>query len=114
DLDQVTVRPQGPEEQNSPLAALIDPARLDRDFTVREAGARDGLEWLQLAPRSSEQAGFSTARLGFAGGALVRMEVVDTLGQRTELAFSGGSRNPSFAAGTFRCVPPAGVDVVGA
>src|SRR5690606_18373688 len=84
DLDQVTVRPQGPEEQNSPLAALIDPARLDRDFTVREAGARDGLEWLQLAPRSSEQAGFSTARLGFAGGALVRMEVVDTLGQRTE------------------------------
>lgn len=113
DLDQVTVRPQGPEEQNSPLAALIDPARLDRDFTVREAGARDGLEWLQLAPRSSEQAGFSTARLGFAGGALVRMEVVDTLGQRTEVAFSGWSRNPSFAAGTFRFVPPAGVDVVG-
>lgn len=113
DLDQVTVRPQGPEEQNSPLAALVDPAKLERDFRVREGEEAEGLSWLLLSPRDPEQASFSSARLGFEGQALVRMEVVDTLGQRTEVEFSGWKRNPAFAADTFRFVPPAGVDVVG-
>ena len=113
DLDQVTVRPQGPEEQNSPLAALVDPAKLERDFRVREGDEADGLSWLLLSPRDTEQASFSTARLGFRGQSLVRMEVVDTLGQRSELVFSGWTRNPAFDKATFRFVPPAGVDVVG-
>ncbi|GGK05684.1 outer membrane lipoprotein chaperone LolA [Luteimonas terricola] len=113
DLEQVTVRPQGPEEQNSPLAALVDPAKLERDFKVREGAEADGLSWLLLSPRQSDQASFSSARLGFKGSALVRMEVVDTLGQRTEVAFSDWQRNPDFDRGTFRFVPAAGVDVVG-
>ncbi|QDW65589.1 outer membrane lipoprotein chaperone LolA [Luteimonas granuli] len=113
DLEQVTVRAQGPEEQNSPLAALVDPAKLERDFNVRESGDADGLSWLLLSPRDAEQASFSSARLGFRGASLVRMDVVDTLGQRTEVVFSGWTRNPAFARGTFRFVPPAGVDVVG-
>lgn len=113
DLEQVTVRAQGPEEQNSPLAALVDPGRLERDFTVREGGEADGLSWLLLSPKQSDQASFSSARLGFKGSALVRMEVVDTLGQRTEVAFRDWKRNPAFDRATFRFVPPAGVDVVG-
>jgi len=113
DLEQVTVRAQGPEEQNSPLAALVDPAKLERDFNVREGGESEGLSWLQLSPRDADQASFSSARLGFKGASLVRMEVVDTLGQRTEVTFSGWKRNPAFDRGTFRFVAPAGVDVVG-
>lgn len=113
DLEQVTVRPQGPEEQNSPLAALLDPAKLERDFNVREGGDADGLSWLLLSPRRSDEASFSSARLGFKGNALVRMEVIDTLGQRTEVAFSDWKRNPVFDRATFRFTPPAGVDVVG-
>ncbi|MEN1928122.1 outer membrane lipoprotein chaperone LolA [Luteimonas sp. MJ250] len=113
DLEQVTVRAQGPEEQNSPLAALVDPAKLERDFNVREGAESEGLSWLQLSPRDADQASFSSARLGFKGASLVRMEVVDTLGQRTEVTFSGWKRNPAFDRGTFRFVAPAGVDVVG-
>ncbi|MGY0612449.1 outer membrane lipoprotein chaperone LolA [Luteimonas sp. A501] len=113
DLEQVTVRAQGPEEQNSPLAALVDPAKLERDFNVREGGEAEGLSWLQLSPRDADQASFSSARLGFKGASLVRMEVVDSLGQRTEVTFSGWKRNPVFDRGTFRFVAPAGVDVVG-
>ena len=41
------------------------------------------------------------------------MQVTDALGQRTDVAFSGWKRNPTFAASTFRFVPPKGVDVVG-
>lgn len=113
DLEQVTVRPQGEEEQNNPLAALIDPAMLDRDFVIGEGGSHDGLEWLEVAPRHATDAGFQSAQLGFADGALVKMDVLDALGQRTTLEFSNWRKNPSFAPGTFQFTPPAGVDVVG-
>lgn len=112
DLQQATVKPQGPEEQNSPLAALIDPAKLDAQFVVKDAGAADGMNWLTLAPRHDE-AGFRTARLGFAKGELSKMVIVDTLGQRTEIRFSGWKRNPAFARGTFNYKPAKGVDVIG-
>lgn len=113
DLSQVTVRPQGAQEQESPLAALIDPARLDRDYVVAETGSRDGLQWLQLTPKQAGDASFQRARLGFDAGGLVKMQVVDALGQRTELVFGEWSRNPEFEKGTFSYVPAAGVDVVG-
>ncbi|MCA0395212.1 MAG: outer membrane lipoprotein chaperone LolA [Proteobacteria bacterium] len=115
DLEQVTRRPQGTAEQDSPLAALIDPARLDRDYRVEDAGQADGLQWLALRPKQGgDEAAFQSARLGLDGnGGLARMEIVDALGQRTEIRFSGWKRNPAFARDTFRYSPPAGVDVVG-
>ena len=112
DLQQASKRAQGVEEANSPLAILLDPSKLDRDFVVKEAGTRDGLEWLQLTPMQAE-AGFKTARLGFGKGGLAQMEYVDALGQRTRIAFTGWKRNPAFAKGTFVYVPAKGVDVIG-
>lgn len=113
DLEQVTVRQQGEEEQNSPLAALIDPSLLDRGFLVEEAVGRDGLQWLTITPRQAGDSGFQSARLGFRDDALTEMDVLDALGQRTVIGFSDWRKNPSFAAGTFEFVPPEGVDVVG-
>lgn len=114
DLEQVTRRPQGVEEQNSPLSALIDPGKLDSQFKVTEAGVADGLDWLELAPKGdAADASFRSARLGFGDAGLVRMEVVDALGQRTKIDFSEWKRNPSFPRSTFRYTPPKGVDVIG-
>lgn len=114
DLHQVTKRPQGVEEQNSPLSVLIDPGKLDAQFVVKEDGAAGGLEWLALTPKgNAADASFHSARLGFAKSALVKMQVVDALGQRTEINFSGWKRNPAFPASTFRYAPPKGVDVIG-
>ena len=112
DLKQATRREQPAEEQSSPLAALIDPTRLDHEFIVKELGANEGLEWIELRPRNPDNATFESARLGFNDAGLSRMRVVDPLGQRTELTFSKWKRNPSFAGGTFRFAPPKGVDVV--
>lgn len=112
DLEQVQVRPQGAEEQQSPLTALVDPAELDRQFTVSDEGEDEGVVWVGLEPKG-EDAPFSRARLGFAGSQLVSMEMTDGLGQRTRIAFSGWQRNPAFKAGTFRFVPPPEVDVIG-
>lgn len=114
DLQQVTKRAQGAEERNSPLAALVDPKRLDGQFVVKEAGTAGGLEWLTLTPKGdAAAAGFRTAKLGFGRGGLAKMQVVDQLGQRTEIAFSGWKRNPKLPAATFRFVPAKGVDVIG-
>lgn len=112
DLNQATRRPQGPEEASSPLAVLLEPARLDRDFAVKDGGIENGIAWLEIAPRSAD-AGFKTARLGFSAGQLARLEYVDALGQRTVIAFSGWQRNPAFAPDTFRYIPAKGVDVIG-
>lgn len=113
DLEQVTVRAQGDEEQNSPLAALFAPATLDKRFVVKETGAKDGIDWLSLAPKSEEDASFRSARLGFVDAKLVRMEVEDAVGQNTKIAFGTWKRNPDFAPGTFKYAPPKGVDVIG-
>lgn len=113
DLEQVNVRVQSFEEQGSPLTALIDRDELDRQFEVSEGGGEDSLHWLMLDPRG-EDAQFSQARLGFDDDAgLARMELVDSLGQRTEVTFSGWERNPAFSDTEFRFTPPPGVDVVG-
>jgi len=114
DLEQATVREQGKEEQNSPLTALINPALLDRQYDVsEEAVARDGLQWLSLTPKRETDTAFQYAALGFNTQGLARMEVVDAVGQRTVITFSGWKRNPGFAAGTFSFTPAKGSDVIG-
>lgn len=112
DLQQASKRPQGVEEGNSPLAILLDPSKLDRQFVVKETGSSDGIEWLQLTPKQADAA-FKTAKLGFGKTGLKEMEYVDALGQRTRISFTGWKRNPSFAKGTFVFAPPKGVDVIG-
>lgn len=113
DLEQVTVRKQSLEEQGSPLAVLVDPSELERQFAVSEDGEAGGLAWLQLLPRQPEDAPFERARLGFDGQGLAVMEMFDGLGQRTEVRFGEWKRDPGFAPGTFAFTPPEGTEVVG-
>ena len=112
DLEQATRRAQGAAEQGSPLAALIDPKRLDSDYIVSEAGKADGLEWLSLKPRNGEGAGFESARLGFGSQGLEKMQFIDALGQKSVIDFGKWNRNPSFDKSTFSFDPPKGVDVI--
>ena len=113
DLEQVTVRNQSAEEQGSPLAVLIDPTELDRQYKVSEGGSAGGLDWLVLAPKKADEAAFKQARLGFGPTGLARMEMQDALGQRTVIGFGPWKRNPRFPPATFRFTPPKGTDVVG-
>jgi len=114
DLEQVTVKNQGTEEEQSPLTVLIDPTELDRRYVVADAGSHDGQKWISLTPKQNgEDAEFKVALLGFDGDNLQSMKLTDNLGQRTEIAFSGWRRNPTFAKSEFTFVPPKGVDIVG-
>jgi len=113
DLQQVSKRPQGPEEQNSPLAILIDPARLDRNYVVTDGGTSAGVNWLGIAPRSKADSNFESARIGFKDGQLSQIVVTDPLGQRTQMYFAQWQRNLALSAATFGFTPPKGVDVIG-
>lgn len=112
DLEQVTVRDQGTTEAHSPLTVLTDLSQLDTEFNATDAGTRDGLEWLRLVSRA-ENPQFEYAEIGFDANGPRRMIFKDTLGNRTEIAFSGWQRNVDLPADTFTFVPPKGTDVVG-
>lgn len=113
DLQQVSRRPQGPEEQNSPLAILVDPARLDRNYVVTDGGTSGGVEWLGIAPRSNADSNFKSARIGFKDGQLAQIVVTDALGQRTQMYFAKWQRNVALPSGNFSFTPPKGIDVIG-
>jgi len=112
DLEQVSVRNQSAAESHSPLTVLTDLSQLDRQFKASEGGTHDGLVWLKLEPQARD-AEFEYAELGFDGDALRRMRFKDSLGNQTQIFFADWKRNPSLPAGTFKFVPPKGVDVVG-
>jgi outer membrane lipoprotein carrier protein len=113
DLEQVTVRKQSLEEQTSPLTVLIDPTELERQFKVTEVAKSNGIEWLLLMPKKTDDAPFEKAMLGFNAQGLVKMELFDALGQRTLISFSQWQRNPKFSKADFSFTPPKGTDVVG-
>jgi outer membrane lipoprotein carrier protein len=113
DLQQATVRDAASAAGSAPLQLLSgDVAELESTFTVTRGKDHDGLQWVEVRPRSSS-ADFTRAELGFSGGTLSRMQISDKLGQQTTLRFSGSQRNPALKADVFTFVPPAGVDVIG-
>jgi len=112
DLRQVTVKKVDAALGSTPAALLVGDNTLDRNFTLREAGTREGLEWVEATPKAADS-GFEKLQLGFAGNDLKAMELFDNFGQTTSLAFSRLERNPQIAPSQFRFTPPAGVDVLG-
>jgi outer membrane lipoprotein carrier protein len=97
---------------STPVAILAGDGALDRDFTLIEAGAGEGLDWVQAKPKSAEST-FETIRLGMQGGQLKRMELRDNFGQTTLIVFTFSSAVSTPDASQFRFVPPPGADVIG-
>jgi outer membrane lipoprotein carrier protein len=113
ELAQVTVKPVEAALSSTPIVLLSgSAAQLHDSFEINGTGAHDGLDWVEVKPRSAE-ADFSRAALGFAGGRLARMIVDDRLGQTVQLVFSHSERNARIDADALRFQPPAGVDVIG-
>ena len=112
ELRQVTVKKVGAALGSTPAALLAGDNTLEKNFTLREAGEREELEWLEALPKSPDS-GFEKLLLGFAGNDLKAMELFDNFGQTTHLRFSRLERNPSLAPTLFRFTPPAGADVIG-
>jgi len=112
DLKQVTVKKLDRALGSTPAALLAGNNEAMRAFTLTDRGATGGLEWLEAVPRDRE-GNFQTIRMGFSASGLAAMELVDSLGQRTELKFISLQRNPRLDSALFRFSPPKGADVIG-
>lgn len=113
ELAQVTVKPVVSALSSTPIALLSgSAAQLHDSFDITPSGHHDGLDWVEVRPRSAE-ADFSRAQLGFSGDSLIRMIVNDRLGQTMQLDFSRSERNPRVDPALLRFQPPPGVDVIG-
>jgi outer membrane lipoprotein carrier protein len=112
DLNQVTVRAMAKALGSTPAALLAGAADVERAFALKDAGRRDGLEWVEAVPREKE-AGFERILLGMGASGVQAMELADHFGQSTVLRFSNIARNPALDAAAFRFTPPKGADVLG-
>jgi outer membrane lipoprotein carrier protein len=112
DLEQATVRPQQQALPQSPAMLLAGGAGLNDAFEVRGDGRHDDLDWVRVLPRDAHS-DFREARFGFRGRELARLDIVDKLGQRSTLQFSGVQRNQPVDPSEVRFQPPPGVDVIG-
>ena len=111
DLNQVTTRKLSDALGATPAAVLFGNRSIEKQFDLKEAGVRDGVEWLDAKPRSKDTS-FESISIGFRDGELAAMELRDVLGQVTMLTFDKLERNPVVPAEAFRFKPPPGVDVL--
>ena len=110
DLNQVTVRKLGNALGSSPAAILFGSNDLDKNFSLKEIGLKDGLEWLEATPRNKDTT-FEKIGIGLRNGLPEAMELRDSFGQVSLLSFTRFEKNPALAAEQFRFVPPKGADV---
>lgn len=111
DLNQVTTRKLGNALGSSPAAILFGSNDLEKNFTLVEAGARDGLEWMTATPKAKDTT-FEQIGIGLKDGVPQAMELKDSFGQTSVLKFTNFQRNPSLGAQQFRFEAPKGAEVV--
>jgi chaperone LolA len=111
DLNQVTTRKLTDALGATPAAILFGGSELEKGFDLKEAGVKDGVEWLEATPKTKDTQ-FERIAIGFRNGELAAMELHDAFGQVTQLTFSNVQRNPVIAPDTFKFVPPKGADVL--
>ena len=114
DLEQVTARRQQDVLGSTPAALIVAGTslrELGTHFELQAAGQADGLEWVQARPRQGDGQ-LQQVRVGFRQGELARLEIEDSLGQRSVLSFSGWQANVAVPPERFRFQPPPGVAVI--
>ena len=110
DLSQVTVKKLGDALGSSPAAILFGSNDLEKNFTLSDAGARNGLEWLDAKPKAQDST-FTMISIGLRNGTPEAMELHDAFGQTSVLSFKKFEKNPSLSPNQFKFVMPKGADV---
>jgi outer membrane lipoprotein carrier protein len=92
-------------------AALLAGGSLDAEFVLAAQPSAGGLDWALATPKVKDGP-FQSMRVGFRGRTLAAVEIVDSFGQHSELAFSRFEPNAAIAVDRFHFTPPAGADVI--
>jgi outer membrane lipoprotein carrier protein len=111
DLNQVTVKRIDQAISSTPAALLAGKDDITALFTLRDAGAADGLSWVEATPKAQDT-GFEKVRLGLQGKSLAAMELYDSLGGHTMLRFIDLKSNAPVSPESFKFSPPKGADIL--
>lgn len=111
DLEQVTVRKLDKRLTNTPALLLSGSlSSISENFLVSHHEVGETIDFT-LKPKTKDSL-FSTLYLSFRDGIIYSMQLVDNVGQRTSIQFSGVKLNQPLVANTFVFDIPAGVDVI--
>jgi outer membrane lipoprotein carrier protein len=111
DLNQVTIKKTNEALSASPMAILLGGAELEKEFTFKEIGVKNGLMWIDATPKRRDGA-FERIGIGLYEGAPQAMELYDMSGKTSLVTFKKIKRNVDFSKEVFKFKRPKGVDVI--
>ncbi len=111
DLAQITRQKQASAVEGTPAQLLTNDVPVEKNFTMQDAGSKDGIDWVELKPKDKESQ-YDMIRVGFKGDNLDRFEIKDKFNQNTRITFKKIERNPKLAFDYFVFEPPENADLI--
>ncbi len=111
DLEQATIKKLDPRLNQTPALLLSgDVSKISDSFDITSKQTGDVMDFT-LKPKAKDTL-FDSLRLSFRGGLINDMQLVDSVGQRTNILFTGVKANGVVDASKFKFVIPKGADVI--
>jgi len=111
DLEQVTIKTLDQRLTQTPALLLSgDVSKISQSFDITSKESGDVIDFV-LKPKAKDTL-FDSLRLSFRGGIINDMQLIDTVGQRTNILFMGVKANEAIAPSKFTFDVPKGADVI--
>ncbi|MFC6339828.1 outer membrane lipoprotein chaperone LolA [Pseudomonas sp. CCM 7891] len=111
DLEQATIKTLDPRLSQTPALLLSgNVSQISESFEITSKQASGVIDFT-LKPKSRDTL-FDSLRLSFRNGVINDMQLIDSVGQRTNILFTGVKANQPVAASTFKFDIPKGADVI--
>lgn len=117
DLDQASVRPVDAANLSGIAALLLNTSVLTREellarYQFANAGERDGVVWIAVAPQKPEP-GIARLMVGLDADSMIsRFEIHDSIGQITRIELHRILKNIEINPKLFQYTPPPGMSVL--
>jgi outer membrane lipoprotein carrier protein len=111
DLEQVTIRSLDQRLTHTPALLLSgDISKIGENFDITHKEAGGVVDFI-LKPKAKDTL-FDNLRLSFRNGVVNDMQLIDGVGQRTNILFFGVKMNQSIDTAQFNFMVPEGTDVI--
>ncbi|KAA6173603.1 outer membrane lipoprotein chaperone LolA [Pseudomonas veronii] len=111
DLEQATIKKLDPRLSQTPALLLSgDVSEINKSFDITSKQTSNVIEFT-LKPKSKDTL-FDSLNLSFGNGVINNMRLIDSVGQRTDILFSGVKANQPVPASKFKFDIPKGADVI--
>ncbi|CAK9890147.1 MULTISPECIES: outer membrane lipoprotein chaperone LolA [Pseudomonas] len=111
DLEQATIKKLDQRLTETPALLLSgDVSKISQSFDITSKEQGEVMDFV-LKPKTKDTL-FDSLRLSFRRGLVNDMQLIDSVGQRTNILFTGVKANENIPASTFKFDVPKGADVI--